>query len=373
MNCVVCECDFTPAPTWFSHDGCDLTRPLDLLQAQRLTQVEGHVGCGVTAVGGLVVSGPEVSVAAGGITSRAVDLIAVGVVRGDAETQLVKQRGDLHVDQRDVPPDDGGQEGVLELHDVVKVGGRGDLNGDTTGIGVGLPVLRVALAVGQSDHVTGLLTGGPEVDGLADLVENGHAALATSGGGGRRRGGRDRGAGPGRGAGVGGGRRRSGRRGERNGRRRSESRRRRGRAGRRSRRRGGSRGGRGRGSLEELTSALNRGGRGGSRSRAGSSASASRSGAVGPEVLAALHAFADLLSRDLLAIELVDIDDISRNSRGGVATVQVAVAMAMSTLGGHEGACSRKEQCSVELHRELLVDNEVNLVSLLVMLSCFSL
>lgn len=344
-----CDC----ASTDFSR-----LRHFDFLQVrstlQGSTQVEDHVGPRCAAVGGLIVRGPEVSVATGGFTRGAVDFVAGGVVGGNAEADLVEQRRGLQVDQRDIPPDSRLDQSVFELQDVGLAGRGGDLDGDTTLVRVEQPVLGVGLAVSQSDHFTGRLAGGPQVDGLADGVLDGHttaggAGAAARGRTGRRGRGRRRGGagGPGGGrAGRGRGgvnRRRGGsRRAQDDGRRRGERGRRRARGS-----------GRGRGNLEELGCHGGAGRRGRCRRRAGGRASTGRSGAIRPEVLTVLHALADLASGEALSVELVDIDHLGRDSRGRcIATVQVAVTMAMGLLGGNERARRREDESGIELHRE---------------------
>lgn len=128
-------------------------------------------------VSGMVISRLEVGRSTVGITSLADGLRArVGSANGgnNSETVLGELRASTHVDAGKVPEDGVTGLGVLELENIGLVGVGGQLDGDTTAIGVGLPGLLVGTTTRlDSLHGTDILSDGPGVDvtvqGVGDL------------------------------------------------------------------------------------------------------------------------------------------------------------------------------------------------------------
>lgn len=114
-----------------------------------------------------------VGVGAVGIAGSTGGRGAAGVTGGDGEAALDEGRGAIHVDGRQVPVESVGVDSVLELEDGVGVAlGGGQLDGDTTTVGVGLPLLAVsATAAVEGIHAAGVGRGGPEIDIRAHVVD----------------------------------------------------------------------------------------------------------------------------------------------------------------------------------------------------------
>jgi hypothetical protein len=119
-----------------------------------------------------VVVREQVSSSARNITRSASSRSAGLVFRADGKAHGGELGVVTHVDTGKIPPDDGLLEGVLVLQDVGLLRSEGHLDGDTTTVGVGAPVLRVVLATVESVHFTGDVRDGPEVDGLLHVVDN---------------------------------------------------------------------------------------------------------------------------------------------------------------------------------------------------------
>jgi len=124
-------------------------------------------------VGSVVISRLEVSRRASGVTSGADSLGARGsLISGlDGETKFGELVAGFHVDTREIPEDGVTGFGVLELEDVVLLRVRSQLDGDTTAVGVGLPLLGVLATVGgDGQHGTNLVGDRPGVDVLIEVV-----------------------------------------------------------------------------------------------------------------------------------------------------------------------------------------------------------
>jgi len=121
-----------------------------------------------------------------GVTSLAGSGRAARVTGGDGETIGNEGRVGVEVDGGKIPVKGLTLLGVLELEDAVLVGGGGHLDGDTTTVGVDLPVLAVGTATGAEGlHVTGAGRSAPDVDISVQVVDDLDAAGARrrSGGG----------------------------------------------------------------------------------------------------------------------------------------------------------------------------------------------
>lgn len=119
------------------------------------------------------------------VTGIASDSGAGGIVGGDGETVGDENGGLVKVDGRHVPPDGLVLLGVLELQNGDLVGVSSELDGDTTTVGVDLPVLVVSTTLGLKGlHVLADVGGGPEVDGLVQVVVDLDTGATSSGGGG---------------------------------------------------------------------------------------------------------------------------------------------------------------------------------------------
>jgi len=128
-------------------------------------------------VSSVVIGRLEVGSSTVGITSLADGLRArVGSANGgnDSETVLGELGTSTHVDAGEIPEDGVTGLGVLELENIGLVGVGGQLDGDTTTIGVGLPGLLVGTTASlDGQHGTNVLRDGPGVDitvqGVGDL------------------------------------------------------------------------------------------------------------------------------------------------------------------------------------------------------------
>jgi len=110
---------------------------------------------------------------------------AARVTRGDRETRGNEGRIRVEVDGGKIPVKGLTLLGVLELEDTVLVGGGGHLDGDTTAVGVDLPVLAVDAATGAEGlHVTGARRSAPDVDIGVQVVDDLDAAGARRSGAG---------------------------------------------------------------------------------------------------------------------------------------------------------------------------------------------
>lgn len=117
------------------------------------------------------------------ITSITSNSGARGIVGGDGETLLDEQGGLHQVDGGHIPPDGLVLLGVLELQNGGLGGRGGQLDGDTATVGVDLPVLVVGTILFDGNHVAGGFGGGPEVDGLAEVVDDVDTGAAGGSGG----------------------------------------------------------------------------------------------------------------------------------------------------------------------------------------------
>lgn len=135
------------------------------------------------AVSGVVISGLEVSRRASLVTSRANSLGARGglIRRLDREAHLGELAAGLHVDARQVPEDGVRGLGVLELEDILLPLVEGQLDGDTTAVGVGAPVLGVNTAAALDGlHRADAISNRPGVDVLLEVVGDLDAAAITA-------------------------------------------------------------------------------------------------------------------------------------------------------------------------------------------------
>lgn len=151
---------------------------LGLANVQVKSSVDG------AAVGGVVISGLEVSGRASSVTSRANGRGASGslIRRNDREAKFRELVvASLHVDARHVPEDGVTGLGVLELENVVLLGVEGQLDGDATTVGVGAPCLGVgATAASDSLHGADVAGNGPGVDVLGEVVGDLDTAAVTA-------------------------------------------------------------------------------------------------------------------------------------------------------------------------------------------------
>lgn len=120
-----------------------------------------QVGSGATRVSGLA-------------NSRRAGLgVATRVRRQDREAVLGELGVSTHVDARQIPEDGVSALGVLELEDIGLAGVGGQLDGDTTAVRVGLPVLTVGTTIGgQGLHGANVRRNGPGVHVLVQVVGN---------------------------------------------------------------------------------------------------------------------------------------------------------------------------------------------------------
>jgi len=135
------------------------------------------------AVSGVVISGLEVSRRASTVTSRANGLGARGgLIRGlDREALAGELVARLHVDARQVPEDGITSGGVLELEDIVLLRVEGQLDRDTTAVGVVAPVLRVNTAAAVDGlHGADVASNGPGVYRLVEVVGDLDTAAVTA-------------------------------------------------------------------------------------------------------------------------------------------------------------------------------------------------
>lgn len=134
---------------------------------------------------GSVIGRLEVSSGAAGIAGlansrRAGSRLARG--RQDGKAVLGEFRVGAHVDAGQIPEDGVGGLGVLELEHVGLVRGGGQLDGDTTAVGVGAPALGEGATVGgEGLHGTDVAGDGPGIDVLIEVVGNQHGATGGHG------------------------------------------------------------------------------------------------------------------------------------------------------------------------------------------------
>ena len=122
---------------------------------------------------GVDIIGVLVSLGAVGVARLTSSSITAGVAGDSRKTVLDEFRRSVHVDGRKVPEELVRVQSVLELEDAVTFLRGGHLDGDTTTVGVGLPLLAVSAATGgESLHITGLSGGGPEIDVGAQVVHD---------------------------------------------------------------------------------------------------------------------------------------------------------------------------------------------------------
>lgn len=155
------------------------------LTSLSLAKVKSQTGVDGAAVGSLIVGGIQVGGSAGGITGSADSGGArIGLTLGgqDGETVGGELGARLHVDAGQIPEDGVGGLGVLELEHIGLAGVGGQLDGNTTTVGVGLPGLRVGTAVGsQGLHGANNVGHGPGVDIHVQVVGDQDGATGGDG------------------------------------------------------------------------------------------------------------------------------------------------------------------------------------------------
>lgn len=173
---------------------------------QILTESE-CVGVVDTTSQGVDIIGVLVRLDAVGIASSTGGISARAVANGDTESGGDERGGLEEVDGRQIPVQDIAGLGVLELEDAVTQLTGGNLDGDTTAVGVGQPGVAVeALAGSEGLHLTLGLGNNPQVDGLVHVVADVEARAGGAGGGGNGAGAQGAGAGGSAGdGGIGGG------------------------------------------------------------------------------------------------------------------------------------------------------------------------
>lgn len=159
--------------------GNHIKKVVDILVADG----DGEGGVDGAAVGSVVVLGLQVGFGARVVTGMAVD--AGAVLRGlrglDAEAVLGELGVAAHVDAGHVPEDGVTALGVFELEDIILVGIGSQLDGDTTAVAVGLPLLRVrATARREGLHVSGTSRNGPRVDVVLHVVGDGDTTTIST-------------------------------------------------------------------------------------------------------------------------------------------------------------------------------------------------
>jgi len=98
---------------------------------------------------------------------------AARVAGNSRETVLDEFRGSVHINRRHVPEQVGVVQGVLELKNTVLALGGGHLDGNTTAVGVDLPLLAVGAASGSEGlHFTRVLGSGPNVNVGAQVIHD---------------------------------------------------------------------------------------------------------------------------------------------------------------------------------------------------------
>lgn len=141
-----------------------------------LSQSNRQAGIDRAAVSGMVIGRLQVSSSAVGVTSladgsRARGLVGATVGGLDGETVLGELGAGSHVDAREIPEDGVGGLGVLELEDIGLALVCGQLDGDTTTVRVGLPLLGVGTTVClEGLHRTDVVGDRPGVDVLVEVV-----------------------------------------------------------------------------------------------------------------------------------------------------------------------------------------------------------
>lgn len=126
------------------------------------------------SVGGMVISRDQVSIGASRVASSAGGIGARRVIRADGEALLSELGAGAHVDAGEIPEDGIAGKSVLVLEDIGLARLGGELDGDTTTIGVGLPALRVGTTVsGKGDHLADLVRNRPGIEVTAQVVNDG--------------------------------------------------------------------------------------------------------------------------------------------------------------------------------------------------------
>lgn len=136
------------------------------------SEVELEQITALTRVSGPVVVGKQVGGSTGNVAGSASSRLAGRVGGADGETHGGEFGVITHVDAGEIPPDSGVLVGVLVLQDVGLLRAEGDLDGDSTAVGVGAPVLGVGFTAIEGVHVAGDVRHGPEVDGLFHVVDD---------------------------------------------------------------------------------------------------------------------------------------------------------------------------------------------------------
>lgn len=136
------------------------------------SEVELEQITALAGVGGPVVVRKQVGGSTGNVTRSASGRLAGRVGGGDGETHGGEFRVVTHVDAGEIPPDGRVLVGVLVLENVGLFRAEGHLDGDTSSVGVGAPVLGVGLTAVEGVHVAGFIGDRPEVDGLVHVVDN---------------------------------------------------------------------------------------------------------------------------------------------------------------------------------------------------------
>lgn len=141
-----------------------------------------------------------------GVTSGTGGISAGAVADGHSKSGGDEGGGLEEVDGRQIPVEDITGLSVLELEDAVTQLTGGNLDGDTTAVGVGQPGVAVeALAGGEGLHLTLGLGDNPKVNGLVHVVQDVEARASGAGGAGDGAGADSAGAGGGAGDGSIGG------------------------------------------------------------------------------------------------------------------------------------------------------------------------
>lgn len=123
-------------------------------------------------VGSPVVVREQVGGGAGNVSRRADGRRASRVGGADIKAHGAKLRVLAHVDTGQIPPDSGTGEGILVLENIGRLRRERHLDGNTTAVGVGAPVLRVALTTVQGLHFAGDVGDRPQINGLSHVVDD---------------------------------------------------------------------------------------------------------------------------------------------------------------------------------------------------------
>lgn len=144
------------------------------------TDVQDEVVLRRASVSGVVIGRDQIGIGASRVARSTGGSGAGAIVRGDGEALGGELRAGTHVDAREIPEDRVTGESVLELEDIGLGRLGGELDGDTTAVGVGLPGLRVGATVGlEGDHGDIRIVGnGPGIEVAAQVVDNGDSTAS---------------------------------------------------------------------------------------------------------------------------------------------------------------------------------------------------